>query len=223
MGSDKPMSFDPVSTTDYSEPAEPTTKENRPVSPRLGKGESVIVGVTALLIYTILLLKLPYRSPAVNSLLSLVALSSFYFYLRLRLAIRVPGFVIFFLVFSLVIDIIGNQFGLFSRRFARIPYDIITHFLATGLSSIAVMWLLLKLIERFDYRLPLGAIAFFAATTTFSLAAYYEITELMDERWFGGHRLWTPRDSVQDLAAGLSGIVLAIIAYTLILKRRQRL
>ena len=193
-----------------------------PRSKRIGSFETLLAGVTALAIFTTLLLRLPYRSPVTNALLSTLALSSFYFYFRWRLNIRVPAPMILCLVLSLLLDVIGNRFGLFSTRVVFIPYDIITHFVASGLSFVPVMWLLLTLIRRRGYRLPLGMIAFFSATTTFSLAAYYEITELIDERLLGGQRLWTPRDSVQDLAADLLGIVVAAVWYSLVLRSRSQ-
>ena len=189
-------------------------------SKQIGSLEVLLAGITALAIFTTLLLRLPYRSPVTNGLLSTLALSSFYFYFRWRLNIRVPATMILCLVLSLLLDVIGNRFGLFSTRLVFIPYDIITHFAASGLSFIPVMWLLLTVIRRRGYRLPLGLIAFFSATTTFSLAAYYEITELIDERLLGGQRLWTPRDSVQDLAADLVGIVVAAVWYSLVLRSR---
>lgn len=182
--------------------------------------EVAFAALAALLGFTALVLKLPYRSPVRNSLLTALTLSSFYFYLRLRLNLRFPVKLILFLVFCVVIDIIGNQFGLFSQRILLIPYDTITHFLSTGLSFVPVMWLLMTIIKRYGYRLPLGYIAFFAATTTFSLAAYYEITELIDERLFGGHRIWTPRDTSQDLASDLVGIIIAAIVYLLVIRKR---
>lgn len=189
-------------------------------SRRIGPGEVFLAGTAALAIFTLLLLRLPYRSPITNALLSTLALSLFYFYLRLRLSIRVPAGMILCLVLSIVLDVIGNQFGLFSRRVIFIPYDIITHFAASGLSFVPVMWLLMTLIRRYGYRLPLGFVAFFSATTAFSLAAYYEITELIDERLLGGQRLWTPRDSVQDLTADLIGIVVAAATYTYVIRSR---
>src|ERR1044072_4041195 len=194
--------------------------EEQPVVKKISGLEVALAGVLALLIFTALLLKLPYRSPVRNSMLTALTLSTFYFYLRWRLNLRFPMRLILFLVFCVVIDIIGNQFGLFSQRILFIPYDTITHFVSTGLSFIPVMWLLKTLIRRYDYRLPLGFIAFFAATTTFSLAAYYEITELIDERLFGGQRIWSPRDTSQDLASDLSGIIIAAVVYTLLIRKR---
>ena len=187
-------------------------------SPLIGSGEAWLAGTAALAIFTLLLLRLPYRSPVTNALLTALALASFYFYLRLRLHIRVPARMMMCLVLSILLDVIGNIFGLFSRRVMFIPYDIITHFAASGLSFIPVMWLLVTLIRRYGYRLPLGFVTFFSATTAFSLAAYYEITELIDERLLGGQRLWTPRDSVQDLAADLAGILVAAVWYSLALR-----
>jgi len=188
---------------------------------KIGAGEVLLATLVALAIYTTLLLRLPYRSPVINSVYSVLALSSFYFYLRLRLTIRLPAALLFCLVFSILLDVVGNHFGLFSRRIARVPYDTITHFTSSGLSFIPVLWLLIAILKRFEYRLPLGFVIFFSATTTFSLAAYYEITELIDERVFGGQRIWTPRDTVQDLAADLAGIVIAAVCCAHFLKKRQ--
>lgn len=185
--------------------------------------EVALVGLLALAVYTGLLLRLPYRSPVTNILFSALALSSFYYYLRLRLSIRVPLTMVGCLTLSIVLDVIGNRYGLFSRRIALLPYDIITHFTASGLSFIPVMWLLMALIRRFGYRLPLGFIAFFSVTTAFSLAAYYEITELIDERWLGGQRIWGVRDTVQDLAADLAGIIAAALCYGFAVRTRWRL
>lgn len=216
------MYVDPVSTTESSDPLEVVATNEKSGWHKPGKGELLLAVGAALFLYTALLLRLPYRAPLVNTLFSVIALSSIYFYLRLRLKIRIPWQLIFALAFALIIDMIGNHYGLFSQRIALIPYDTITHFVSSALSLLPVMWLLLAIIERYGYKLPLGLIAFFSLTTTFSLGAYYEITELIDERFFGGHRIWTPRDTVQDLTADLAGILVATILYTLVIRKRWR-
>jgi hypothetical protein len=202
--------------THRAKPVELVGPRRQGISP----SEVALAGILALSVFTLLLLRLPYRAPATNLMLSALSLGSFYFYLRLRLNIRVPVPMILCLVLSLLLDMIGNRFGLFSIRVGLFPYDIITHFVASGLSFMPVMWLTMELVRRFDFRLPLGFVAFFSATTAFSLAAYYEITELIDERLLGGQRLWTPRDSVQDLAADLAGIVVAAVCYGAFVRRR---
>jgi hypothetical protein len=217
------MLYKLVPTTEFYTRTEPAGSVEGSASHRIRAGEVLLAGLSALALFTVLLLRLPYRSPVTNALLSALALSSFYFYLRLRLNIRVPSTMILCLAVSIALDVIGNRYGLFSRRIGLFPYDIITHFVASGLSFIPVMWLLMKLIRRFGYRLPLGFVAFFSVTTAFSLAGYYEITELMDERLLGGQRIWTPRDTVQDLAADLVGIVIVAVCYSLAIRRRWRL
>lgn len=217
------MFYKPVATAEFSNRVKAAVVAEKSESRKIGKPEVVVAGMLALAGYTVLFLRLPYRSPVTNILLSTLALSSFYFYLRLRLNIRMPVGMLLCLVLSIALDVVGNRYGLFSRRIASIPYDIITHFTASGLSFIPVMWLLMKLIRRFAYRLPLGFVAFFSVTTAFSLSAWYEITELIDERLLGGHRIWTPRDTVQDLAANLVGIVIAAVCYSLAIRTRWRL
>jgi uncharacterized membrane protein YjdF len=217
------MSSKSIANPGFSEGVKRVPIADRPKSPEISKVEILVAGALALGGYTALLLKLPYRAPMLNALYSGLALSSLYYYLRLRLRIVVPLRVLICLVLSIVLDMIGNQFGLFSERVALIPFDLIVHFTASGLSFVAVMWLLIGLMKQFGYRLPLGFISFFSVTTSFSLAGYYEITELIDERIFGGHRIWNPRDTSQDLAADLIGIIIAAIAYTLVISRRRRL
>ncbi len=217
------MSSKSVGSVGSSEQAKAVPMADKAESPVISKGEVFLAGMLALIGYTALLLKLPYRTPVLNCLYSGLALGSLYYYLRLRLRLRVPSRVLLCLVLSIVLDMVGNHFGLFSKRVALIPYDIITHFTASGLSFVAVMWLLSGLSKQFGYRLPLGLVAFFSVTIAFSLAGYYEITELIDERIFGGHRIWNPRDTSQDLAADLTGIIIAAIAYTLWIRRRPHL
>src|SRR5687767_8377092 len=92
-------------------------------SRRISTGEVLLVGTVALAMYTGLLLRLPYRAVPINSLLSGIALASLYLYLKLRLQIHFPLKLFLCLIFAIVIDMIGNQFGLFSTRILSIPYD----------------------------------------------------------------------------------------------------
>lgn len=44
-------------------------------------------------------------------------------------------------------------------------------------------------LNKWDYELPIKLTAFFSATIVFSKPAFYEIIELSDEVYFGGHRI----------------------------------
>jgi uncharacterized membrane protein YjdF len=215
------MSSKSVASVRFSEQPKAVPIGDKPESPKITKAEVFLAGLLALSGYTALLLKLPYRTPVLNCIYSGLALGSLYYYLRLRLRMRIPSRVLICLVLAIAMDMVGNRYGLFSQRIAFIPYDIITHFTVSALSFVAVMWILIGLIKKFGYSLPLGFIAFFSVTIAFSLASYYEITELIDERIFGGHRIWNPRDTSQDLAADLTGIIIAAVAYTVWLRRRR--
>lgn len=195
----------------------------KPIAQIVSRSEALLAGLIALAFYSALLIRMPYRAPLANGLYAGVALSLFYIYLRWRLDICLPSLMLLGLAFGVLLDILGNQFNLFSRTFGFIAYDVFTHFTTAALSLVPVMWLLLALIKRFAYRLPLGFVTFFSVTTTFSLSAYYEILELCDEQFFGGHRIWTTHDTVHDLASDLSGIVIAAIFYTLAIRKRWQL
>lgn len=69
----------------------PAGSIEEPRSHEISTWEILLAGLSALAIFTVLLLRLPYRSPVTNILLSTFALGSLYFYLRLRLNIRVPA------------------------------------------------------------------------------------------------------------------------------------
>ena len=57
---------------------------------------------------------------------------------------------------------------------------------------------------------------------TFSFAAYYEILELWDEKFYGDFtRLWTPQDSANDLQFNLAGIIIAALLSSLYYKSSE--
>ena len=216
------MTTDSVPGTTSSTPRRSQAASLDRFKPPPRKAEILAAGVLALIGFTVLLIRMPYRPPVVTTLYSALAVFSFYAYFRWRLGIRMPAVFFVGLGLGVLLDIIGNQYGFFSRRVALIPYDVITHFVTCGLAAIPIMWLLLALIDRFNYRLPLGMVTFFAVTTTLSLAAFYEVLELWDELLLGGHRLWTPRDTPQDLGSDLGGAFLGAVLYALVLLWRRR-
>ena len=203
-------------------PADSLKADSRERLPRISLSEALSTGAAALVLYTALLLRLPYRAPLLNIALTTLALAAFYSYLTYRLHLRVPMKVLASLLVSVILDMAGNRYGLFSRSIGPLPFDLFTHFTTSALSFVPVIWLMTTLLRRSGHQLPTGPAAFFGVTTTFSLAAYYEITELIDEKWFGGQRIWSTRDTVQDLAFDLLGIVTAASIYLIARKRSDR-
>lgn len=144
-----------------------------------------------------------------------------------------PGAVILFLAGAVAVDVLGNYFHLygadvgpnivlFGTQISPMPYDHISHFAGAGLSLPATMWLLRTGTRRLGHKLPLNLVAFLSVTITFSFAAYYEVLELWDEKFFGGKRIWSLQDTSLDLQNDLIGIVLSALICTAIFKMIDR-
>ena len=187
-----------------------------------GKYEVMAVIIISLIIFAAVVIRMPFHSGLVNGIYTLLALAGLLSYIRFRLQIRPPLLMIICPGAAVLLDIVGNHFGLFSVTFGILPYDVVAHFVGTGLSFAAVIWLLQAIIKRFNYRIPSGMVVFFAITTTFSLAAFYEIVELWDEQLFNDQRIWTPADTPHDLASDIAGAVAAALIYALIVKKPWR-
>jgi len=92
------------------------------------------------------------------------------------------------------------------------------------LVSPIIVWLTGRVLQQRGLRLPLKLTAFFAATIVFSLSAIYEIIELWDEIYFGGHRIWGSYDTATDLQWDLCGIIVGTLFSCIMLRdSRDRL
>ena len=169
-----------------------------------------------------LLIRMPYRGIELNTIYTVFILSSFYLYLRFRQGIVSPPILLLFLAAAVGADVIGNYLHLYGTYFGPVMYDEFTHFIGPALSLPATMWALRETMKGNGISFPNNLLAFFSATVTFAFAAYYEILELWDERFFGGKRLWTPTDSANDLQFGLIGIVISTFITLTVFKFLER-
>src|SRR6185503_2548010 len=144
------------------------------------------------------LTKMCYLSLAFNTLFTVAFLAIFYWYLRARFNIRVPLVLLGLVFLALQVDALGNFFRMYGRQFGPMQYDEFAHLTVQVLVSPIIVWLAGRVLQHFGYRLPLKLTAFFAAAIVFSLSAIYEIIELWDEVYFGGHRIWGPYDTATD-------------------------
>jgi uncharacterized membrane protein YjdF len=97
-------------------------------------------------------------------------------------------------------------------------YDEFAHMTVQVLVSPIIVWLAGRVLQHFGYRLPLKLTAFFAAAIVFSMSAIYEIIELWDEVYFGGHRIWGPYDTATDLQWDLCGIIVGTLFSCIMLR-----
>ncbi len=164
------------------------------------------------------LLKMCYLSLVFNTVFGIAYLTTFYFYTRSRFGIWVPPMLLGLVLLGLEVDAVGNYFRMYGKQFGLLQYDEFAHLTIQILVTPLIVWLLREGLERFGQPLSLGLNAFFAGATIFSLGAFYEIIELWDEVYFGGHRIWSAHDTASDLQFDFCGILLGVIFAYLLLK-----
>jgi uncharacterized membrane protein YjdF len=184
--------------------------------------EFLLFSILLFICKSFLLVRLPYRDWNTNTIYTSLILIAFYCYFRFRYKLAPPLVLIFFLGAAVAVDILGNYFQIYDKKFGPVQYDEFSHFVTAGFSLPPAMWLLRATTRRFGHRLPINLLAFLSSTITFSFAAYYEILELWDENFFGGKRLHTPTDSANDLQFGLAGIITAALITSMIFKLIER-
>ncbi|MDQ2856909.1 MAG: DUF2238 domain-containing protein [Acidobacteriota bacterium] len=167
------------------------------------------------------LLKMCYLSLAFNTAFGIAYLTAFYFYVRARYGLVVPAVLLGLVLVGLEVDAVGNYFRMYGRQFGPMQYDEFAHLTIQVLVTPLIVWLMREGLERGGQRLALGLTTFFAGMTIFGLSAFYEIIELWDELYFGGHRIWSTRDTSTDLQFDLFGIVLGAAFAYLLLKRES--
>lgn len=173
-------------------------------------------------IFIVVAINLPYRSFGLITTLSLLLLSVIRTYLKWRYQVLVPGLILLFVFLSVEIDAFGNFLNLYQTMKEPLPYDVFAHFTIPMLSAPVIIWLFATGIERFQYKLPLGVIAFFSVTINFFFSGFYEVVELWDELFFHGKRIWTLHDTSNDLQWGLFGSIFGAVLTYLFLKLSQR-
>jgi uncharacterized membrane protein YjdF len=164
------------------------------------------------------LTKMCYLSLAFNSIFVVIFLSLVYFYVRARFDIRIPMVLLGLVFAALQVDALGNFFHMYGRQFGPMHYDEFAHMMVQVLVSPIMVWLLGRLLQQFGIRLPLKLTALFAATIVYSLSAIYEIIELWDEIYFGGHRIWGSYDTATDLQWDLCGIIVGTLFSCIMLR-----
>jgi len=164
------------------------------------------------------LTKMCYMSLAFNSIFVVVFLGVFYFYVSARFKLRIPITLLGLVFVALQVDALGNFFHMYGQQFGPLQYDEFAHMTVQVLVSPIIVWLVSNVLHRNGYRLPTKLTAFFAATIVFSLSAIYEIIELWDEIYFGGHRIWGPYDTATDLQFDLCGIIVGTLFSCIMLR-----
>lgn len=159
---------------------------------------------------TYILLKMAYLPLYRSSIYTLLFIGAAWYYLAARWALRIPPLLAVLVYLTAFLDGIGNLLGLYRQKFLFIQYDEFTHSISPALAAPVVLWLLKALLDRFGYRLPLGLVTLFAITIMFTIAGFYEIVELWDDKYMHpvpGMRIHGAYDTPNDLQWNLGGMV----------------
>ena len=197
---------------DYTEP--------RAIAPRstIRRYFEIPLVILALVAGAAFLTKMCYLSLVFNTIFVIVFLALVYFYVRARFEIQIPLVLLGLVFAALQVDALGNFFHMYGRQFGPMQYDEFSHMMVQVLVSPIIVWLVGRVLQQCGYRLPLKLTAFFAATIVFSLSAIYEIIELWDEIYFGGHRIWGSYDTATDLQWDLCGIIVGTLFSCIMLR-----
>ena len=143
-------------------------------------------------------------------------LGLFRYFVQACYGIRLPFFLLALLWCSIALDWLGNIGGFYNQHYAWFQYDEITHTAVPLLITPVLVWLLDTGLKKFGYALPLALVTLFAVTTMFTLAGFYEVLELWDDKYMHPNPGWrihgaydTPNDLQCDLLGMLAGGALA--------------
>jgi uncharacterized membrane protein YjdF len=196
-----------MNEVDYTEPAA-----------RLSMRLEIPLVVLSLFAGVAFLTKMCYLSLAFNTIFVVVFLALFYFYMSMRLNIRMPVMLLGLVFLALQVDALGNFFHMYGSRFGPMQYDEFSHMTVQVFVSPVIVWLVGRIFDRNGYRMPLSFTALFAGTIVFTLSAIYEIIELWDEIYFGGRRIWGPYDTATDLQWDFCGIIVGTLFSCIMLR-----
>src|SRR5262245_2294807 len=173
---------------------------------------------------TIFLLRLAYLRIWVSTPICMAYLTAIYTFVKARYQTKIPIVLLVLVYLSVALDGFGNLFGLYTTRYNYIQYDEFTHTAIPALTTPVIVWLSHTLMNYKGYRIPLGLATFFAITTIFTIAGFYEVIELYDDKYMWpqpGMRLHVSYDTANDLQCDLIGMISGgLIAFS-ILKRRE--
>lgn len=157
---------------------------------------------------------------------SVILLVACYFYFKWRYGLRIPILVLLLAFAAVEVDTVGNYFRWYQKLPWPVPYDVFAHLVIPVMLSPALIWLIRAWFETSGVVVPLSVVVFIAVCVNFRLSGFYEISEMWDELYFGGKRIWsmydTPRDLQWDLTSAICGSLLTFAAITLRRRFSQR-
>jgi hypothetical protein len=185
--------------------------------------------IASLLVWgVVFLLKLPHLHVWVIMPVCVAYLWAVYAFVKTRYGVKIPLSLLFLAWASVALDSAGNlRFGgslsMYDTKFPYFQYDQFAHTVVPALIAPVIVWLLRAGLDYFGHRLPLGLVTFFALTMMFTIAGFYEIVELWDDKYMWpapGMRIHGAYDTANDLQCDLIGMTVGGLMAYAILKRQ---
>lgn len=174
---------------------------------------------------SLFLFRLAYLPIWTSTAIAMGLIVCFQYFILARYGIRIPIVLAALMLLAVEADAIGNLFGWYNQRYSLIQYDEFSHCLVSALVVPVIVWGMKVGLDRFGYRLPVGLIAFFSFATVFTLAGFYEVIELWDDKYMHpspGWRIHGSYDTANDLQWDILGMGTGAIVAYIVLKRQQR-
>jgi uncharacterized membrane protein YjdF len=192
--------------------------------PRFSRPIEIVIIALILILGTLFLLRMAYLPIWVTTPVGMIYVTMVTWFFREQYGLKMPFILPALAVLAVGVDGIGNYFGWYRTQFKWMQYDEISHALIPFLTAPTIIWLLRAGIEKYGWRLPLSLVAFFAATTMFTISGFYEVVELWDDKYMHpepGMRIHGPYDTPNDLQWDLIGIAAGAALTYAVLKLRE--
>jgi len=171
---------------------------------------AALLAAGAYFLFRLAYIKFPY-----STALGLLYAFACYGFVRARYEVRPPLVLPLLAVAAVQVDATGNYFDLYNQRLPLLQYDEIAHLMTPALTTPIVVWLLREGLRRRGHELPPGLVTCFAVTTMFTIAGFYEVLELWDDKYMHpepGMRIHGPYDTANDLQWNLLGMGIGALA-----------
>jgi uncharacterized membrane protein YjdF len=183
----------------------------------------VPIAMALFLAGSVFLLKMAYLKIWYSTPICIAYLWAVRAFVRERFDVRIPLTLLVLVYLSVLLDGLGNLFPLYTSRWRYIQYDEFTHTLIPALTVPIVVWLLQTGLDYSGYRLPFGLVVFLSVTILFTIAGFYEVIELWDDKYLhpqSGMRIHGSYDTANDLQCDLLGMAGGGVVTYWVLKRQ---
>ena len=183
------------------------------------KRPRVFVSLLIFFLTIVLAILFPYLRMPVSLTCGFLFLLLLYFIAKKEFEIEVPLLIVFLLFLGAFVDSLGNALNLYGKKLGPLWYDSWVHLFTPFCLSLSLSWLFYYLKRQRKIKMKRWVMGLFVFSLITTLSAFYEVTELWDELYFGGKRIWGEQDTARDLQWNMTGALLGTLSYRVIMAK----